>query len=61
MIEKYLKPIHTHIGKLFIQGYNTIDGTVSGLQQIRIGFALGMWFIQFNIFVYSLRFGIIQK
>lgn len=59
---KWHKHFITSIGRLFfIEGYNTLDGHVSGLKQIRLGVVLGMWFIQFNVLVYSFRFGIIEK
>ena len=46
---------------MYIKGYNTLDGKVSGLKQIRIGRVLAKWFIQFNLFVYSIRIGFIEK
>ena len=49
------------IGRISIEGYNTIDGRVSGLKQIRLGIVLGFWFIQFNLLIWSLRFGLMQK
>jgi hypothetical protein len=61
MISKILKHFIVSIGKIFIEGYNTLDGHVSGINQIRIGLVMGMWFIQFNILVYSIRIGIIEK
>jgi hypothetical protein len=45
----------------YIEGYNTLDGRVSGLRQIRLGIAMGKWFIQLNLFVYSIKFGIYDK
>ena len=49
------------LSMFYIEGYNTIDGRYSGLKQIRLGIVLGKWFIQLNLFVYSIRFGLLDK
>jgi len=46
---------------VYFEGYNTLDGMNSGLHQIRLGIVLGKWFIQFNLLVYSIRFGLCNR
>ena len=58
---KWYKHFIVQIGRIYIQGYNTLDGHVSGLRQIRLGIVLGIWFIQFNILIFSIKFGIVEK